>query len=311
MNMSIIPITRILAIAAVLMAGTCRIASAEMVAGVSLGAQTIVDGFNAMNGGQGYIYTNIPGPTAAGAEFLTNYSFQNSQNIGGTTDTPNLSAYELTNRFGPTNDIFLNSFLTLNVGTKNGYPNYSSNSAQAYMQGFGTLSYNSTAGTTNMANGKALTVGAAYLYKLLATTDVTYDENDGFGNGYNISLNGELFELQLAIRFLSGDFGEWNSIQDWNDNYSEYMDVLLDMNSDISYWGSAYNPDAYYDEIGNYSIFVLNAYWQNPSNFYDYLYIAESSAETPPVTPEPATMLMFALGIASLPLARCRRRRKS
>ena len=303
--MSISSITRILAITAVLVIGVYRTASAEMVAGVSLGAQTIADGFNAMNGGQGYIYTNIPGPTAAGAEFLTNYSFQNSQNLGGVTDNPNLSAYELTNRLGPTNDIYLNSFLTMNVGD-----NTSTNSAQAYMKGVGTLSYNSTAGTTNMSNGNALTVGAAYLYKLLATTDLAYiDWGDSSLGGYGISLNGEFPEIYYAIRFLNGDAGQWSSIQDWDDSGLGYLDVLSDMDDDVSYWGAAYDPDAYYDEIGNYSIFVLNTYWNQPSNIYDYLYIVESSAEIPPVTPEPATMLMFALGLAGLPLAR--RRRKS
>jgi hypothetical protein len=75
-----------------------------------------------------------------------------------------------------------------------------------------------------------------------------------------------------------------------------------------------YNPDAYYEEIGNYSILILDAV-AIPNSFYEGHLFYVANAVNPydpgnPVTPEPATMLMFGMGMLALPFVRCLRKKE-
>ena len=276
-------------IAAVLAAVLSGNAFADTVTGISLNAQAIVDAFNGMNNGTGFNY-HVTNPVNAGIQFLSDVSMGN-----GSTQTPNTSAYYYSyhNPF-PSDGYFNNtaSFISLDVGN---------NVPMGWGTIYGKLNYNN--GTSMTHYGNTLKIGAAYLYQLLATTDgINRYGTDGA-------------ELAAAIRFLVGQpyfYEEYYT--DWD---NPYLQMLLGINDDRDYWASDYNPDAYYEEIGNYSIFIMNA--EGPPAqiamrgmdmmpyyaYKDYIYIAEAANPYGPTTvPEPATLLIAGIGIAGLTAAR-------
>ena len=289
MSAKIFSIARLGVVISVLMVGTYKPLSADMVTGVSLGAQSIVDAFNGMNYGTGFNYL-MTNPANAGIRFLSDVSMGN-----GSTQSPNTNAYYYAqNNPFPDDGYFSNtaSFISLEVG-----PNVSMGWGTIY----GSLNYGNGASMTNYGN--TLKVGAAYLYQILATTD----DIDRYGT--------DGADLAAAIRFLIGQpYTYEDHFTDWD---NQYLQMLLGINDDQDYWQSAYNPDAYYDEIGNYSIFVMNAVGplemiamrgMDATPYYvhkDYLYIAEAAMPyEPATTPEQATMLMVGLGLAGLPFVR-------
>ena len=138
-----------------------------------------------------------------------------------------------------------------------------------------------------------LAIGSAYLYKLCATGQLE-----------------AVPELAAAIRFLRGYWlAEDEPYADWSNSY---LQELLAINADKDYWTSLYDPDAYYEEIGNYSVFVMstNVFWQGQHTYATdmrWLYLANAANPynaSAPVTPEPATMLMFGTGLLALPFVR-------
>ena len=270
---------------------------ADMIGGISLNAHSIVDAFNGLNGGTGFnFYPNNPANNA-GIRFLSDFSMGN-----GATQSPDTSAYYYShNNPFPDNESFSNtdSFLTLDVGF---------NLSAGWGAHYGMLNYHD--GTTSTSQGNTLKVGAAYLYMLLATTD----DIDRYGTDGS--------EFAAAIRLLIGQPFFYNeTFTDWD---NPYLQMLLAINDNQDYWQSDYNPDAYYDEIGNYSIFVMNAETPRilmallssdmelssldarPGYAYkDYLYIAPAANPyEPTTTPEPGTLLLFGLGMTGLPFAR-------
>ena len=287
-------------IAAVLLTAPFGSVSADMISGVSLGAQSIVDSVNGMSYGKGFAFnTEQPYFNAVCVKAVSHWDTGWANLYPG---VPDLSAYANT---GANH----NSFITVDVG----------NQLTTGINGlhFGTLNYsNGTTSTAYEPHNFSLSVGAAYLYQLLASSNSVEDIND----------------LSLAIRWDRNRFG-WGITEDeiagfWNSNM--YMRELLSINSDRSFWESVYDPDAYYDEIGNYSIFVMNVA-DNGNGPHDILYIAGAANPydgngggtgdgngggtgggdpgTPAATPEPATMLMFGMGLCTLPFARRLRRK--
>ena len=253
-------------------------ASADMVAGVSLNAQAIVNAFNGMNDGKGMYFDFSPHGSGG------NYK------ITSVHDTPfaDTSAYSAAHG----GEDFFRSFTVAPT-------------APAYRPVFGTLNYNSTTGTSSTygwvdeyggaADINTLSVGAAYLYKLYATE--------------NGMMPQDFVKLGAAIRFFFGDTADYdrgylgnllNDPYDWagvTDN--PFLQMLLELNGDMNYWMSDYNPDAYYTEIGNYSVFVMNSgkEWIGPLYGIDFLYVVgAANPHDSATTPEPAMLLLWALG---------------
>lgn len=163
---------------------------------------------------------------------------------------------------------------------------------------YGQLNYDGS--STSTTSGNQLTLGAAYLYANFALGELS---------GYNYdtpSYNGSM-ELQGAIQYLIGaDFNE-----NWRSN--SFLADLLGVNSDTSYWTQVYDPGQYYDELGDYSVFVMNNSDEYGTNTQDFLFLVAHEEESSggATTPEPASILIFGTGLAGLGLARRFRRKRS
>ena len=163
---------------------------------------------------------------------------------------------------------------------------------QAYPNMLAVLNYENGKSTTT--EGHSLTVGAAYLYSQFAAgtlKDYSYPDS-----GREADSNA----LQEAIRYLIGA----GSLSGSN----VFINNMLTI-KDAAFWNQIYNPNEYYEIIGNYSVFVMNCY-SSPSQYeaQDFIYVANASPSTD--TPEPASVLLWTLGSFGA-LAAARRARKN
>ncbi|MDR1383987.1 MAG: PEP-CTERM sorting domain-containing protein [Planctomycetaceae bacterium] len=164
-----------------------------------------------------------------------------------------------------------------------------------------TAELNYANGVSKTSQGFALSLGAAYLYKQFATGNLT-----GFDYVNTSTRSSNAATLRDALRTLVGisGYGTWSS--------NAYLLQLLTINSDQTYWTQNYDPNSYYNIIGDYSVFVMNCYTNDAgtSNGQDFLYLANATQQTPG-TPEPATIFLWGLGSLGLYGFAARRRTKN
>jgi hypothetical protein len=117
-------------------------------------------------------------------------------------------------------------------------------------------------------------------------------------------LTGYAYGSYLSSNLLKTAMGIYS---DWTNNV--YLDMLLQINPDQSYWTTAYNANQRYDLIGDYSVFVMTVTLSNGARGQDFLYISKATT-TGAGTPEPASLLLWSLGGLGCLIASWKRRRQ-
>ncbi|MCL2623674.1 MAG: PEP-CTERM sorting domain-containing protein [Planctomycetaceae bacterium] len=164
--------------------------------------------------------------------------------------------------------------------------------------------YTNMEATLNYVNGKSsttsghfLTLGAAYLYSQFATGTL-----QGYNYAETSARSTSSSNLLTAIRALMSI----TIVSNWSAN--PFLNQLLLSNSDRDYWTSAYDPNQYYDIIGNYSVFVMNNNEIGTNrDGQDFLYVVATNPSSD--IPEPATLFLWGLGGLGV-IGAARRRKK-
>ena len=152
----------------------------------------------------------------------------------------------------------------------------------AYATMEATLNY--VNGTSSTSNGYSLTIGAAYLYSQFAAGTLGVYSYENTSARTSSSSN-----LTQAIRILMGITIAAN----WSAN--PFLKHLLEINNDMAYWTELYDPNQYYEIIGDYSVFVMNNTEAGTGrDGQDFLYVAKATNSSN--VPEPATLLLWGLG---------------
>lgn len=248
-------------------------------------AQNAVDTFNSMNKNRGYVFTQ----KTAGQPGDNNLGYYSVMTTLVDKDLVDLGAYKASySQSG--NESSSQIFRTFCVE-----PGVITSGMVR-----GKLSYDNGVSTTATIKDN-LSLGTATLYAKFASGKL-----QDF-----VDTNSMMSELVHAIR-AGMEAGIYNSKlkttdysyytdYDWDSNV--FLAALLDINSDKEYWTQDYDPGKYYDEVGDYSVFVMNTWEGDGNNRQNMLYIVENDGHAA-ATPEPASMLIFGVGITLLPLAR-------
>ena len=257
---------------------------ADLIGGVSLGAQNVVDAYNSLNGGKGFRFGYCWGAQDAPYQIYYKDVVSNTTNLEAYENQYPGSAMELISLGWAGYDL-TRLFRTFCVEPETPGGGIGRNDVAK-------LNYSGSS-THVDPSGVALTVGAAYLYTQFSQDALLgiFPENTARDSAEKVIGN--------AIRYLMGytsEVGQLNN-QGWDNNVLQY---LLTVNNDRDYWLGVYNPDAYYTEIGNYSVFVMNVWESNGTNSQDFLYLAKADIPYDPSVggdvPEPAALLLWTLG---------------
>jgi len=224
--------------------------------------------FNSMNGGNGLVFRYDGGTSPA---------------LRGTgTDSANTNAY-LNTAMSDLNQVFRSYCVNPLLGISTGVNYHGNLNLQAN-------------GTTLNAGGVALTVGAAYLYKVLATTPTSAMSSGPYEIFSNLSTTvtpGRTREthFQEAIYALMG-----LATASADNIYMQFLANQFPGRSLEDYWKKEYSSTQRYDEIGDYFVFVMNVHNASTNApAQDFMYIAHATWTTSGV-PEPATFLFWTLG---------------
>ena len=172
-------------------------------------------------------------------------------------------------------------------------------SAHQYME----AKLNYVDGKSTTTSGHSLTLGAAYLYTQFATGVLEgYDYTDTTDGGTRVSSS---VNLLVAIRACM----DITVVSNWAAN--PFLKQLLLIDDDRENWMGLYDPNQYYDIIGDYSVFVMNnTEIGTGQDGQDFLYLAKTPQTPgepgdPEITeppcpgtdaPEPTTLLLWGLG---------------
>ena len=153
----------------------------------------------------------------------------------------------------------------------------------------GTLHYENGATHSTPHNDVTRTVslGAANLYAGYATLKF-----DDFNNPDTAQRALSAYELEQAIQTLTGSKHE-----SWETN--KFLARLLLSNDNKEYWLQAYDPEAYYREIGDYSVFAMNSWDSDQNQMQAFLYLAKREPGTLACL-EPSTAILWGLGSAAI-----------
>jgi hypothetical protein len=130
---------------------------------------------------------------------------------------------------------------------------------------------------------RTVTLGAASLYARYATGALDCFD---YPNAAQLAL--DAYDLELAIQTLTGSKSE-----SWESN--KFLAHLLEINDDQDYWLQSYDPARYYDEVGDYSVFVMNGSKSDHDPGQSFLYLAKQESQGSNV-PEPASIILWAIG---------------
>ena len=149
----------------------------------------------------------------------------------------------------------------------------------------GTLHYENgmTHSTPHNDVTRTVSLGAASLYASYATLKF-----DDFNNPDEAQRTLSAYALEQAIQTLTGSKHE-----SWETN--KFLARLLLSNDNKEYWLQAYDPEAYYREIGDFSVFAMNSWDSDQDQMQTFLYLAKREPGTL-ATPEPSTAILWGLG---------------
>lgn len=240
-----------------------------------------VNMFNSMNKNQGYVFTQRAVGTG------NSLDYQAVMTTTADKELVDLDAYTASYASGTNengNQFFRTFCVEPGVGTAGMVR--------------GKLDY--TNGTSTTAKGKDnLSLGTAALYAKYVSGAL-----DGYV--YNDATTAQLVHAIRAAMEASTYGSYYTTDYDWDSNI--FLAALLEINSDKNYWTQDYDPGKYYEEVGDYSVFVMNTYNGDGFNVQNMLYIVSNDGHTA-ATPEPASMLIFGVGMTLLPLARRMRKK--
>ncbi len=171
---------------------------------------------------------------------------------------------------------------------------------------YGKLNYDSITKTTSNSSGQAMTLGMAIIYASFA---------EGKLKGYKYGNNREHSVVDFTDvlhAFLDGSIGNGEKGDIWGNNGNAMVRFLRrtmnDYNLSLAQLKAAYNPNQYYNAIGDYSVFVMQNVepGKDAKDIQDMIYVMKHRTSD---VPEPATLALWGmLGLGIVGYGRFRRR---